>query len=544
MRWKRKIFRLFGIVDGLARSVRHLPGNAIGLVMLGLALVSTAAAGGGAPPVGLVSFCPRQAEVARARLHARKAVFAAGNLPPSRERRQTIRSEQESMADALAALLAQPPPVVGGWREEAYICPADDSAQPFVRYLPRSWHESREPGLPLVVYLHGYSPSLNKLNWLSFPPALTNLAEELDFAVAMPFGRSNTDFQGIGEQDVFRVIHEMQVRYRTDPERVVLTGFSMGGMGVWTIGTRFAERFAGLLPVAARGDYYRWQQLAPGDLPPWRRLLIDDAFPRARLERLAGLPVLAFHGDRDIVINIGEAEKIMDLVVPHNPAARLEVLPGKNHWIVDDVLAHPETRRWLRQCLEGISGRRPPPLGIRPGLTPSRLQNAFLDPFAFVVPREGARHAAWHRVNRRADEWYRFAKAAPRILPEEDLTAAAMEKYNLFVFGEPEHSSLVRSALRRAGGEWDGERFVLGGRELPRRGAGLWLAIANPAHPARTLVVQCGVDWGAGLPDNHRYDALPDVLAYRADGSVLAGGYMNDRGRVIWMDNLSAHPVQ
>lgn len=487
----------------------------------------------------------REAEQSRAFLHARKAQFAARALVPSVAQQTHIREAEQALADALDGLAADAPrDMPRGWREEAYRCELDGSPQPFLRYLP--WRTGSPDGLPLLVYLHGYSPDLNLLNWMQPPPSLTNVAESLELAIVLPFGRSNTDFQGIGERDVLKVIDLMHDRYGIDTNQVVLSGLSMGGMGVWTIGARFAERFSGLLPIAARGDYYAWKQIGPDQLPPWRQRLVEDAFPRTRIDRFAGLPILAFHGTADWVIPPREAETIMRLAQQAQPDARLVRLGGADHWIGDTVFMHPQTREWLAACLADRVRVRPPPLGLRPGQTPSRLQNAFLEPFAFVAAQQDDPMGAESAIMARAAEWERFAKAPPRVWRESELNAKRLARYNLFVFGEPEASPIIRLALRSIKAAWTADHVYLAGRRLPRREAGLWLAVPSPLAAKRTLVIQIGVAWGEHLPANHLYDGLPDVLAYRyrqqanrdrlLEPAYLAAGYVDDGGQVSWQD--------
>lgn len=495
------------------------------------------------PFCAAASDAPFNAEAAAARLHARKAETLLERYAPSAPRDQEARRELQRMALRLdRALAVTPPPPLPGLSEEAYISPIDNSAQPFHRYLPSAWKTDaagKPPALPLIVYLHGYWSTLDLVNWAIFPDGLTNLSEQAGACVAMPFGRSNTDFQGIGEQDVLAVMDEMRTRCGTDPERVVLLGYSMGGMGAWTVGARFAERFNGLLIVCGRGDYDTWQRLEPGTLPAWERALIDAQFLSGQAPRLAGMPILAYNGANDPLVRIEEATAALALVQPHAPAAQLVVLPEGDHWIIDEVLARDDCQTWLRNALATPRASRPAPAGLRPGQTPSRLQNAFLDPFLFVqaAPRSETNDVLFAR---RCAEWFAFAKARPQQRHESELRAEDLATRNLFLFGEPETSPLLKRVLDSARVKVTAESFDLQGRSVPRSGRGLWLAVPSPFAPGRTVVVNCGIPWGEALPSNHCYDMLPDLLVYTAepgriginvpDGAARVG----DDGRFSW----------
>jgi pimeloyl-ACP methyl ester carboxylesterase len=463
------------------------------------------------PPLLLAALCAalmasaetvRDAERAAVRLHIRKADTLLERYAPSAQRDAEARRELRRVTlrfdRALATPTPEPPP---GFAEEAYVSPVDDSAQPFYRYLPSAWtptDDNKARALPLIVYLHGYWSTLDLINWALFPDGLTNFAERAGACVAMPFGRSNTDFQGIGEQDVLRVVDLMHERYGTDTNRVVLMGISMGGMGTWTVGARFAERFNALLIISGRGDYDTWHRLEPGSLPSWERALVDAHFLSGQAPRLAGMPILAYHGALDPLVRPDEAT----------------------------ALARPRTRR-------------PAPAGWRPGEVPSRLQNAFLEPFLFVqaTPHSPEGDAAFAR---RCAEWYAFAKAQPQRRHEGELSARDATGRNLFLFGEPESSPLVKRVLESAKVGIAPDAFDLQGRSVARAARGLWLAVPSPFAAGRTVVVNCGIPWGEALSPNHRYDMLPDLIVYTAEPGRIGvnrpdcAARVGDDGRFVW----------
>ncbi len=426
------------------------------------------------------------------------------------------------------------PPLAPGLREEAYYCDADGSHQPFLRYLPKAAHDGKPR--PLLVYLHGYSPLLDLVNWTAIEPALFDFAEEAGFMVVAPFGRSNTDFQNIGEHDVLRAIMEMKRRYNVDDERIVLAGFSMGGMGVWTIGARNPDVFAGLLPIAARGDYYFWHNVRREDMPCYKRTMIDFEFGHSMLDRLAKTPVFSLHGSDDRLIRVEEGRHMAHAVRQVNPNAIYRELPGEDHWIVGAAFARDDLRQWLRER------RRPgAPREMRydTALLPSPIgpvKRAFLSPFLFVCASEGPGPSI--RLRRAAREWERFAKAAPRTALEYHLRPGDLARFNLFLFGEPERSALIRTVLATSPVTVETDRFRVGDRSFPRQGHGLYLARPNPWNHEKLAVVQCGIPWGEGLPENHKYDLLPDYIVYSArrdaDGSnsALCAGFFDSNGQL------------
>ncbi len=56
------------------------------------------------------------------------------------------------------------------------------------------------------------------------------------------------------EQAVIELLDHLLQEFKVDPEKVVLSGFSMGGHGTWAIGGRHQDRFSALIPIAGRPD--------------------------------------------------------------------------------------------------------------------------------------------------------------------------------------------------------------------------------------------------------------------------------------------------
>lgn len=469
------------------------------------------------------------------RFYVRKMQYAAQTYPPSFERQALLDNhlrQAERIRDAL--IENRTPPVVYGLREEAYYCDTDNSYQPFLRYLPQAARKGKP--LPMLVYLHGYSPFLDIVNWSTLDPPLIAFAEQDHFLIVAPFGRSNTDFQNIGELDVLRAIEEMKRRYAVDTERIVLSGFSMGGMGVWTIGAHHPDAFAGLLPIAARGDYYFWHGVRREALPSYKRDLIDAEFGYSMLDRLKSTPVFSLHGSADWLISVGEGRHMAQAVRRVNPHAVYVELEGKDHWITEAAFQREDLREWLR------TRRRPNPTSTphyNTSLLPSPVgpvKRAFLSPFIFVCA--GGDPDPSTRLRQAAREWERYAKASPRTALERAMSKEALTRYNVFLYGEPETSALIRTVFETSPVKAEGKHFKVGERTFAREGHGLYLARPSPWNPDRLAVVQSGIPWGEGLPENHKYDFLPDYIVYGPDrdedgsNTALCAGFFDKNGEL------------
>jgi poly(3-hydroxybutyrate) depolymerase len=489
----------------------------------------------------------RQWETAKARLHLARLAELERTHRTDYDYDDRRAGEQAATRGCVRALRAgQPPAVQPGVRLEAYLSVNDDSAQPFTRYLPPGYSPTGSP--PLLIFLHGYNPYMQLLDDPLIPSVLSRAADACGACVAAPFGRCNTDYQGIGEQDVLRVVDEMQARYHTDPQRVVLTGISMGGLGAWCIGARHPDRFNGLLVVAGRGDFYTWHRLGPADLPPWQRRLVDMQFAAAWAPNLTNLSVVAAHGMLDDIVTYPQGLALYRMIRPHNPNARFLAFPYDGHGGFDAMIEYPLTQSWLREVLTRVKPKDRP-TGVRVGETGSRLQDALLRPFVFVGGNAATPEQSLSVLAARADEWSRFSRWIPRARLESGLETNLAAACHLFVFGEPETSALVRRILQDGGVEITSNAFRIAGRTLPREGHGLWFTGRNPWNPQRLGIVQCGIPWGEHASDNHRYDRIPDVMVFTPEQDrwgynlAVAAGYLDDRDRLQWYDPPVTPPI-
>ncbi len=213
----------------------------------------------------------------------------------------------EMLADAEAGrdpLSHKIGPRLGGYWSEI-----DDTPRWYPFYVPKSY--TPETPMPLLVLLHGYSvsnPALLDGYWESAfrPPAI---AEREGVIVMYGFGRGNTDYWGIGHDDIMRGIEGIKRHYNVDEDRVYMAGGSMGGTGTWNIGVRAADQFAALAPDFGRADFRCW--LAPEVIERMRpEQLFREERSRApvySMDNLFHLPSIVHHGEKDPIVVAGHS---------------------------------------------------------------------------------------------------------------------------------------------------------------------------------------------------------------------------------------------
>jgi poly(3-hydroxybutyrate) depolymerase len=229
-------------------------------------------------------------------------------------------------------------------QERAYIAANDGSSQPYWVALPPNYTPVKR--YPLLVFLHGYSTDVSKLNPWMPPLEVVEAAQRRGFILAIPYGRRNTDFVQVGEDDLFTVRREVERLFSVDPNRVLLTGASMGGYGVWAAGLHTPGAWAALAPVCGRTDMYLWFKLERDKVPAWKQLLYDADDPRTLLTNMRAFPAYVQHGANDIVVPVDHSRRI----AADGRKLRLPLIyredPKGDHWYEFQINALDSAFAW------------------------------------------------------------------------------------------------------------------------------------------------------------------------------------------------------
>ena len=187
------------------------------------------------------------------------------NLGEVAARGEEIASSLARAEELLAALEEGENPLAPkpGSIERHYFFEQAEAIMPYRVHIPSAY--DGETRLPLVIGLHGQggteSGFFERDNQL-FP----RLAEQYGFIGVTVLGYTSTGGYGrqsenpdpvraresrLSEKDVLNVLSRMQDEYLVDSERLFLMGHSMGGNGTWHLGTKYAEEWAAIAPIAA-----------------------------------------------------------------------------------------------------------------------------------------------------------------------------------------------------------------------------------------------------------------------------------------------------
>lgn len=220
------------------------------------------------------------------------------NLRKDRARAEQIRRTEGDAASVPFSL----------FQERAYFACNDGSAQPYYVALPFGYAPTKK--YPLIVYLHGYSPEISKINLPLPSTQFVQSAQRRGFILAMPYGRRNSDFVQWGQDDVLRVREECLRLFPVDENRVFLLGVSMGGYGAYATGFHSIGQWTAIAAISGRTDFYLWFDVKREQLPPWKRVLFDADDARTLALNARNTPVLVQHGALDGVVAVEHSRLI------------------------------------------------------------------------------------------------------------------------------------------------------------------------------------------------------------------------------------------
>jgi len=131
----------------------------------------------------------------------------------------------------------------------------------YVVYLPENWSPSQS--WPVILFLHGSgergSEGLDQTQ-IGLPQAIRLHPERWPFVVVMPqvpFSHhhwTDPDMMAVA----MAALNDEVKEFHGDPERLILTGLSLGGYGAWEIARTYPRHFAALVPVCG-GVFWSYQ---------------------------------------------------------------------------------------------------------------------------------------------------------------------------------------------------------------------------------------------------------------------------------------------
>ena len=197
----------------------------------------------------------------------------------------------------------------------------------YLLYLPEGYDDDKDKQWPLVLFLHGAGESGDNLQKVTVhgPPALVKSGKDFPFILVSP----QSPGRGWNPDTLNGLLDDVSDHYRVDPNRVYLTGLSMGGYGTWSLAAAHPDRFAAIAPICGGGNP-------------------DDA------QKLKDIPIWVFHGAKDNTVPLGRSTAMVEaLKAADAREVKFTVYPDAGHDSWTETYNNPEFFTWLLSHTRG-----------------------------------------------------------------------------------------------------------------------------------------------------------------------------------------------
>jgi len=190
----------------------------------------------------------------------------------------------------------------------------------FLLYLPEGYGRKKKLW-PLILFLHGAGERGEDIELVKKhgPPKLVEEWDDFPFIVLSP---QCSKQEWWSPDDLIALLDEVIGRYSVDPDRVYLTGLSMGGYGTWALAVKYPDRFAAIAPICGGGN----------------PLLVS---------RIKHIPAWVFHGARDETVPLQESERMVKALKAAGGKVKFTVYPDAGHDSWTETYKNPALYKWF-----------------------------------------------------------------------------------------------------------------------------------------------------------------------------------------------------
>ncbi len=201
---------------------------------------------------------------------------------------------------------------------------ADGATRHYALFVPPQYQDDPDKRWPVIVFLHGSGECGEDgiaHTRVGLPKFIASRPGKFPFITIMPQARRMW-FRGPEAMMVWSCLDEVLREYRADPERIYLTGLSMGGFGTWEFAMWRPDVFAAAAPVCGVGN---------------------PAFA----SNLRHMPIWAFHGRQDDRVPVEGSREPIEALRLLGAEPKYTEYPDGNHFIWDRAYSNLELYRWM-----------------------------------------------------------------------------------------------------------------------------------------------------------------------------------------------------
>jgi predicted peptidase len=191
--------------------------------------------------------------------------------------------------------------------------------------LPAGYAADGDRRWPLILFLHGAGErgaALQKVKKHGIPRVVAEgRVADFPFIAAAPQCPAESRWT-LHLEALTALLDDLQATYRVDPERIYLTGLSMGGFGTWALAAALPERFAAIAPICGGGD-------------------------RSSVRRLTHLPTWVFHGAADPIVPLTRSAEMVESLALAGGDVRFTVYSEARHDSWTRTYDDPDLYAWF-----------------------------------------------------------------------------------------------------------------------------------------------------------------------------------------------------
>jgi len=207
---------------------------------------------------------------------------------------------------------------------------------PYLADLPQGYAADPGKRWPLILFLHSGMEKGKDLR-LVREIGLAGIIAQGKQLPAIVISPQCPWYEEWSAQALSQLLDDVSAKYRVDPDRVYLTGISMGGDVTWGLALAHPERFAAVIPIAGESD--------PADAA-----------------RIKDIPIWAFEGQKDDVVPPSQTIQMVDAVRRVGGHPHLTLFPHAGHDSWDQAYATDALYTWL------LAQKRGQPEVVTPGV--------------------------------------------------------------------------------------------------------------------------------------------------------------------------------
>lgn len=301
----------------------------------------------------------------------------------------------------------------------------------YVVFIPKNY--SPEKKYPVILFLHGAGERGNdglKQTQVGLGPIVKKQANDFPYVVVFPQAENMKErllggwlAESSDGKRAVQILDTVLKDYSIDKDRQILTGWSMGGYGAWSLAAAFPHRWSAVAPIAGGGKT-KWAS------------------------KLKTIPIWAFHGAKDRVILPAESKQMIQSIKQAGGTPRFSE-PDVGHDVWQLAYTKP-LFDWMQN--PALVSDSTAPLLVKPDQKPP----AAVDPKSPFVPALMIDNAVSVRLGNQFLK--SLADAVPSMVPKDmlvgnindiyDSTVAQGRSFSVQFSGITYQGELARAAIQ------------------------------------------------------------------------------------------------